>query len=227
MSRGVLYIVWPGDPRTEAMLTRSIASLKRWHPELPYHVARLPEGSGLLDKARMYDLSPYDLTLFLDADTVVMGRLDYAFEKAAQFGLAMCICECPWARRYGGLADDGDMVEYNTGVIAFLKTGETGRVFDEWKKVAAQIDSSVMFIGANGPTKMPENDQAGFAYAVEVNGCNPFVLPPNWNFRHRWQKTVFGPVKVWHCYDDVPEGIVRWNEQQSKPGAIISCGGVA
>ncbi|MDP6885212.1 MAG: hypothetical protein QF830_13855, partial [Rhodospirillales bacterium] len=39
--------------------------------------------------------------------------------KGREVGLALCICECPWARRYGGLA--GDVVEYNTGVMFFTK----------------------------------------------------------------------------------------------------------
>jgi hypothetical protein len=82
-------------------------------------------------------------------------------------------------------------------------------------------------LGKDGVAQMPVNDQCGFANAVSVNGFNPFVLPLNWNFRHRWQKTVFGPVKIWHDYDDVPESIVRWNEQQSRPDAVIQCGRVA
>jgi hypothetical protein len=222
MTRGILYIVFPGDPRTETMLARSIASLKAVHPELPCHVERLPEGSGLLDKARMYNLSPYDETLFLDADTVVMGRLDYGFDRASRHGLACTICECPWARRFAGLADRGDLIEWNTGVMFFTRAAAD--VFTEWK-ANATIDSSVMFVGKDGPMKMPENDQAGFAMAVEQTGFNPAALPLNWNFRHRWQKTVFGPVKIWHDYDDVPESVRRWSEEQSKPGAIMKCAG--
>jgi hypothetical protein len=230
MSRGVLYIVWPGEGPTQAMLDRSIASLKRVHPELPVHIANLPDGSTLLDKARMYDLSPFDQTLFLDADTVVLERLDYGFERAEQFGLACCICECPWARRYKGFG--ADAIEYNTGVLFFDREYEghkgytVGGVFDEWKS-HHDIDSSSQFMGADGVKAQTVNDQAGFALAIEQTGFNPFVLPPNWNFRHRWQKTVFGPVKIWHDYDDVPEAVVRWNAQQSRPGAVIQCGRVA
>jgi hypothetical protein len=80
MSRGALYIVWPGDPRTEDALQRSIASLNAVHPGLPYHVEVMPEGTTLLDKARMCDLSPFDETLFIDADTVVLERFDFAFD---------------------------------------------------------------------------------------------------------------------------------------------------
>ena len=79
--RGVLYIVW--GSAAEGPLERSLDSLKSHHPELPVHVARLGDGACLLDKARMGDLSPYKETLYLDADTVVLGNLDFGFAKAA------------------------------------------------------------------------------------------------------------------------------------------------
>src|SRR5262245_58601263 len=122
MSRGVLYIVW-GD-KGERALARSLASLKEMHPELPHEIIRLPaetdEYKGLLEKSRMMSLSPFDETLFLDADTVVLDRLDFGFAQAARFGLACCICESPWARRYRGLPND-DATEYNTGVLFFTR----------------------------------------------------------------------------------------------------------
>jgi hypothetical protein len=223
-------MVWKGEGegRTWDVLDRSIASLKKVHPELPYAVEILPEGSTLLDKARMYDLSPFDETLFLDADTVVLGRLDMGFEKAKDWGVALCICECPWARRFGGLHGCGDLVEFNTGVVFFNKNHEyVADLFCKWQELAPKIDSSLEFMSDTGKAVMPLNDQASFALACEVEMFNPFALPLNWNFRHRWQKTVFGPIKVWHDYDDVPENVKRWNEAQSRPDAVIQCGRVA
>src|SRR5262245_18278213 len=97
--RGVLYIVW-GD-QIEPMLNRSIASVHAHHPGMPIHVARAePQSAGLQAKAKMGTASPFKTTLYLDADTVVLGNLDYGFERAEKFGLACCINECPWLRRY-------------------------------------------------------------------------------------------------------------------------------
>jgi hypothetical protein len=220
LTRGALYIVFPGNSRVEAALARSIESLSAVHPELPVHIERMPEGSSLLDKARMYDISPFDETVFLDADTVVLGRLDHGFDKAAQHGLACCICECPWARRYGAFSDRGDMIEYNTGVLFFGQGSE--RVFDGWQRCIA-VDSSIRFMRGNELAVMPFNDQAGFAEAIEQSEFNPFILPMNWNFRPIWQHTAFGPIKIWHDYSEVPDGVLDWNEQQSKPDAVIGC----
>ena len=85
-SRGILYIVWnrSANPALEATLARSIASVKHLHPDLPIHIHEAPCEAGLLYKAGMSDLSPFEQTLFLDADTVVLDRLDFGFDAAAR-----------------------------------------------------------------------------------------------------------------------------------------------
>ena len=213
--QGALYVVW-GDV-DEAVLERSIASLKVHHPELPVHVEHLPDGSTLLDKARLLDITPYDETLFLDMDTVILGNLDFGMRKGCQVGLAICICECPWARRYTGLA--GDLVEYNTGVMFF--TNKAKPVFDTWKSLVAEVDSSIIFQAGAEYVKMPLNDQAGFAKAIDETGFVPNVLPLNWNFRPRWHKSWFGPLKIWHDYAPVPDALAENNTRQTDPNAII------
>jgi len=214
--RGVLYITW--GESSEEILQRSIDSVRKFHRELPIHVERLPKESNLLDKAKMFDISPFAETLFLDLDTVVMGRLDYAFEKASQFGLACGICECPWARRYRGL--EGDIIEYNTGVLFF--SAKAAMLFNAWREAAEQVDSSILFYNyKNELREMPLNDQASFALAVERTGFHPFVLPYNWNFRPRIHKSLFGPVKIWHDYKDVYPSIGEWNTKQSPADSII------
>ncbi len=219
MSRGVLYLVWPGDPRTEDMLERSRASVAAVHPELAVHVERLEHGS-LLDKARMADITPFEQTLYLDVDTVLLGRVDFGFEKAVMTGLACCICECPWARRYGGFSDRGDIVEYNTGVLFF--TDASLHVFNGWKRCVATVDSSIEFRTNDGNNyKMPYNDQAGFALAINELEYNPFILPMNWNFRPAWHKSMFGPIKIWHDYTAVPDSLRAWNDDQCAADAVI------
>ena len=221
MSRGVLYIVW--GEKAEAAMARSIASLKEMHPELPYEVVRLPPDTdamrGLLEKSRMMEMSPFEETLFLDCDTVVLDRLDYGFAQAKRFGAAFCICECPWARRYRGLPKD-DGIEYNTGVIFFHRAAEP--LFRRWRELVAEVDSAIDFIGPNGqPAVMPVNDQGSFAKAVTEWDRAPFVLPFNWNLRPMWQWTFFGPIKIWHDYSDPPSSLKQLNAFYRQPNAII------
>jgi len=80
--RGVVYIVW--GEKIQPILQRSIASVNRLHPELPIHVETIAPDSTLLDKARMHRLTPFEETVFLDSDTVVLGRLDYGFDMAGR-----------------------------------------------------------------------------------------------------------------------------------------------
>jgi hypothetical protein len=219
--RGVLYMVW-GDS-IEPVLDRSLVALRRWHPELPVHVERLSSGTdpirGLLRKSRMFALSPFEETLFLDADTVVLGPLDYGFERASRFGLACAINECPWARRYADLSLQGDMIEYNTGVLFFARQARV--VFDAWAACAETLDSSIEWMEGNQLNRMAFNDQAGFAKAIEDTGVSPFVLPLNWNYRPQFQRSFFGPIRIWHDRSEVPDWILRENELYRSPKGMM------
>jgi hypothetical protein len=202
----------------EEPLARSLASLRKFHPDLPVHVAALPDHATLLNKAEMMDASPFEETLYLDVDTVVMDRLDFGFAKGKRFGIACCICECPWARRYGGLS--GDLVEYNTGVLFFSRRAKP--LFDCWKDCVKKVDSWIDFRDKNNQIqRMPYNDQAGFALAVEQIGICPCVLPLNWNFRPEWQKVLCGPLKIWHDYRPVPPTLQAWTERQRGEQKLI------
>jgi hypothetical protein len=204
MSRGIVTIVW-GD-KGKLPLDRLLQSTKRHHPDLPHEIVEVETAASgpfaLQEKAKMLDVSPFDETLYLDADTVVMGRLDFGFQKAAAHGLALSICENPWARRYWKIFS-GDEIEYNTGVIFF--TREAKFLFDAWKECASQLDASVLYTQGAEVKIMPSNDQGTFAAALEKTGVNPYVLPCNWNFRPQWQKSFFGPIKIWHHYSNPPD----------------------
>lgn len=220
--RGVIYIVWgKGANRTlDEGLRRSLQSVFKHHPDWGITVRELPAGATLLDKAKMYDLSPYEETLYLDADTEVLDRLDFGFEMAAKHGAALSICECPYARRYSR-SIGGDAVEYNTGVIFFVKGPKAEPLFRRWGALAPTLDSSIRWNSGMGVQTMACNDQGSFAKAVADTGFNPFVLPCNWNLRPGYHKLFWGPVKVWHDYGPVPESLREFNRQQNSPGDVI------
>jgi hypothetical protein len=220
MTRGILSIYW-GD-ESKLPIERLKASVKKYHPELKHEIVKVDAPSGepgsLNKKAAMLDLSPFDETLFLDLDTVVLGRLDYGFEKAIQHGVAIAICESPWGRRYPKIFQ-GDQVEYNTGVIFFTKQAKN--VFDQWKVFASSVDSSIIFVSDGQIAIMPANDQGSFALAVDEMKFNPFVLPLNWNFRPMFHKSFFGPVKIWHDYSDPPSIFNELTAYYAKSDSVI------
>ena len=219
--RGVLYMVWGSN--VEPVLQRSIASVKASHPELPIEVVRIDADpnsqESLLAKANIYARSPFRETLFLDADTIVLDRLDFGFEKARQFGLAICICEAPWARPPTGRANYGDIVEYNTGVIFFTERAKP--TFDAWAAIAPTLDSSIRFYQDGKLAIMRAADQGSFALAVAETGISPFVLPRNWNFRALLERVYIGPIKIWHAYDPIPPGILDVMAYYRQPNAIV------
>jgi hypothetical protein len=217
--RGVLYVYWGGS-RQERFLERSVQSLFEHHPELPVQIEKLPDNATLLDKSGMFALSRFEETLFLDIDTVVLGNLTFGFEKAARHGIACAINECPWARRCAGLSADGDIVEYNTGVLFFTRAAK--ELFGEWRRYAAVVDSSIRHISDDGALSVdPVGDQASFAKAVDQTGFPLFALPLNWNFRPKWYGSYFGPIRIWHDYGDVPPEILSINASQDREDAVI------
>jgi len=220
MSRGILSIYW-GDA-SKLPIERLKASVKKFHPDLPHEIIKVEapwgDASSLNQKAAMRDLSPFDETLYLDLDTVVLGNLDFGFQKAAAFGIAIAICEAPWGKRYPKIFT-GEQIEYNTGVVFFTKKAEP--VFDKWKELAKTVDSAIVAVGDQGVYTMPANDQGSFALAIEQTGFNPFVLPLNWNFRPQWHRSFFGPIKVWHDYADPPAFFTELNTYYSTKDSII------
>jgi hypothetical protein len=195
--RGALYIVW-GD-RVDGLLRRSLAALNQVHPELPVEVVRLSNNNdGFHAKSRMFSLSPFSETVFLDADTVVLRRLDFAFEKAARFGLACCMAPMTWAAVTGYSSVESGTIMYNTGVVFFSERSKA--VFDLWEKLSS------------GPQPSDYWDQGPFALAVERLETSPFILPPNWNFMPAIHRQIVGSVTIWHAKSNPPPGIGSLDE---------------
>jgi len=218
MPQGVVHIKW--GAAADRVLDRSSISIRTMHPERSLRVAELPPpASTLLDKSKMPDLSPFDETLVIDADTVILDRLDHGFARARQFALACCINENPWARRFTCLADAGDVVEYNTGVMFF--TRKAAPVFERWKQMCVSQDTALRFFDGTGIKTTPINDQWAFSKAIDEIGLSPLVLPMNWNFRPLRQDSFLGPRKIWHDYADVPADVRRFSDSQRAAGVVI------
>lgn len=202
-SRGVLYLVWGEAAREE--MRRSIASLDRFG--LVYRVMELDAGSKLTAKSGMYRLSPFDETLFLDTDTVLLEDPVFGFEMAERHGVAMAIEPDCWAHRQWAEASPKkvtrDIPEYNTGVVFFTRDFRTELLFNKWSEIAGDYGDA---------------DQWSFAQAVYETGFNPFILPSNWNFR---DSVLYGPIKVWHARNiPPPRNIEEWNLGPVRLGRI-------
>lgn len=220
MKRGIISIYW-GD-ESKLPISRLQTSVKKYHPELEHKLIRIDanhnDPKSLNNKSLMFDLSPFDETLFLDIDTEVMGDLSFGFDKARDHSIAISICESPWAKRYTKIFS-GDEIEYNTGVIFFNKNSKS--IFDRWKILANEIDTSIIGMENGVTIKMPSNDQGSFAMAIKQEKFNPYVLPYNWNFRPNSYRSFFGPIKIWHDYSDPPDALYALNKYYENKDSVI------
>lgn len=212
MNRGVVYIVWGDDHKED--LDASIASLLEYN-DLPYEVIKLegPSEHNMVKKIDVYNQTPFDSTLFLDADTIVLGDLDYGFVQAEKHGMAITHERASYARRWENYIpgwDVGDIIEYNTGVMFFTKNEKNKAFFEFWKSIAVQLleDYNCTW------------NQPSFALAAHHADLNPFALPNNvWNLRDYDDGCLFGPVKIWHTRiqkmtEELKESLIQKHDWQ-------------
>jgi hypothetical protein len=161
-SLGAVYVVHGTAAKREA--TRSIATLKRHHPAWPVATVgerlagcrHLGPGTdeglpGRGDKARLGLITPYDRTLFLDADTRVHGDMSAGFSALERgWDLAMVPSiqyACPLhhldeeERRYTfrALGDEKPLM-LNTGVMWFRKSAAVAALFRAWSEEWAKFE---------------------------------------------------------------------------------------
>ena len=148
-------------------------------------------------KVAFYPLSPWETTLYLDTDTLVLNDLDFGFRQARLHGLAMAIAPACYLGPHWGLSVDPDIQQYNAGVIFYHRShdGFSGL----WTEVMRILDEEFV----EGVHPAPVNDQSALSLHLSRSQKHPFVLNPNWNLRPQFgMRHGFGPIKIWHC--DVP-----------------------
>jgi hypothetical protein len=235
--RGIMFLIRHGGGGAQQLLQRSINSARAVHPDIPVHVHYLARGVQVIDKMELFNASPFQETLFLDADTVVLDRLDFGFEMAARHGIACCISECPWARRFASVlpaaspfqpappvALTPEMVEFNPGVLFFSRKGAS--LFEQWSALDKSIKPYATPDSRKQYRLMLPADYLTFSLAIAQSAQPPFVLPANWNFHPEFQKTWWGPIKIWHDPAEPPQPVVNFVRDQAQPDALIQYVGI-
>jgi hypothetical protein len=156
---GVLYIAY--GERAVANAEQSIASLKEWAPRLMVAVASDQQVKGAdiwikhvdIDrgarnvKTRMYAISPFRKTLFLDADTFVLSDPAHGFKMLDLVDMVMgqdavrIFNRTTWAAldkdevaTTKSETDGGELCYYNTGVIFFRRSEAMRQLMQAWHK---------------------------------------------------------------------------------------------
>ncbi len=177
---GVLYVI-DGNPRFREMLDISIASLRQWHPDWPIEILDLPNPEVAFArrwyrrlsfwkrdrrrarayqdmrtveaKAAAWGRSPFERTLFLDADTVVLRSLDAMRDRAA--AADVLATAMPW-KRYRGFRT------WQPPTFPFVMSGVVfyNRTFgDAYARVLARLGSL---------RGLPTGDQFAFSLTLAM-----------------------------------------------------------
>lgn len=187
---GVLYIKY-GEGKNngygvdyDELLNKSIKSIEKFGYQ--YHVHEENEEPSLLCKGKMYELSPFQNTLYLDCDTIVLRDLQLDEFYNQPNALGFCVEEASYLRRwYPSIPEYA--CEFNTGVIAFSATPQNEKLFSVYKDLCLNCTPNF------------GNDQPFFSLAVHSENCNYRILPNGYNYRrYRDEDSIFGPVYILH-----------------------------
>jgi len=209
---GVVYVAF-GAPYLAMALT-SVVSLRVTNPTVPIcivtnvvrdqpHVAWWKPSLGdqwlfiaeATDKNRnyktgVYRLSPFDLTLYLDCDTMVLDDIAPISRYLQYFDVLICPAYRPCAGEKRTILDgifryrqDG---HFNSGVFAFRRGQHIEEFFDLWN----------MRFHAMGDRL----DQPALLEALFLGKVRIFPLPAKWNSGDKWRgrAATRNEIVIWH-----------------------------
>ena len=141
--------------------------------------------------------SPYQQTLFLDGDTLIIDRLDELFTLLDWFDIAAAEEKQKALKRY----EDAPIIplfdpvpitfpELNTGVMVFNNTPAIQEMFDKWIALYERGLVEVEFI----------HDQGAFRNAIYYSDLRFAYLSPEYNLRAAVSHVLRGRVKIIHAH---------------------------
>jgi hypothetical protein len=213
VSNGALYIITQ-DPRYVSLLLTSAASLKKAMPELPItafsqfpvqdesglfeKVVRVePSKDGFYDKSKLIQNSPYERTLFIDADTFVLEPVPELFSLLDHFDCAAAHEEylnTDWHNRYPRTDVPASFPEFNTGILMLNSSERTGRLLGEWGPLYRKF--------LEEKPGQAINDQPFFRAAAYCSEVRIATLTREYNCKFRGQGYLNGRVKILHGHVD-------------------------
>jgi hypothetical protein len=207
MTNGALYIITQ-DPRYVELLLGSAASLKRAMPDLPITVFSefpvesplfekvvvvKPSGAGFFDKCKLIQDSPYERTLFIDADTSVVQPIPELFSVLDQFDCAATHEEyvnTDWHTQYPRPDIPCSFPEFNTGVLMLKRSARVSRLLEHWGALYQEH--------LKEKPDQPVNDQPFFRVAAYYGDARLATLTREYNCKFRGQGYLNGKVKIVH-----------------------------
>ncbi len=145
------------------------------------------------NKIQSLSQTPFDQTIYLDTDIRVVNPIDELFSLLGKYDLAVCHAHnrVSTHNKFNyNQAIPYSFPQLNTGVIVFNRNKQTQTLFDKWEKEFEERNVN--------------KDQVPFRELLWELDINFFVLPPEYNIRHKrkfltWHKKEITP-KILHHY---------------------------
>lgn len=161
-------------------------------------------------KLALYEVSPFQKTIFLDCDICLLAPISELFDYLDQFPLLITKDVQPAILHASnllrvkqpilstlqgvGLPLNEDSIQYNTGLLAFRRSDTNALLFQRFQQYFEIIvqHQDVLLL----------RDQGAFAAAVATTQPDMQVLSPIYNFLSKWKDSyepLDQPIKVLHC----------------------------
>ncbi len=212
MNNGIVYITFRnindriksfGDDYYFRELEISAKSIKHFHPDLPITLftdkdPKIKEIDEIIfvkiANMRMKHLllynSPYDNTLYLDADTKIINPIERDFDLLHKFDIALTHDQIRKDPNKSNKYPDYKRIpyafpEFGGGVIFFRKCSEVKNFFDVWNK---NFKKWVML------TKEIRDQPSLRVSLWESHNLRFYVLPPEFNIRSKTKNNIIKKI---------------------------------
>lgn len=185
-NKGVVYVT-SGSTYTR-MAIASAETVKRHNPKIAIHLFTDQENisSPFINSVELITAphrrskvdylhhSPFEQTLYLDADTFVLASLEEMFDVLTRFDIAMTHCH---KRNIENTTQNWNVKipyafpQLNSGVVLYRKNDIVTKLFSEWQ--AAYHSSGF------------KKDQVTLRELVWLSNARLHILPPEYNIRFR------------------------------------------
>lgn len=211
IEKGILYIAFGGRCLQEAIY--SVKSLKKVHPDIHttlfterqsqttftnFDIVKFINPKSIRIKQYYLSSTPYKKTLYLDADTAIIGDVSNVFDLLERFDIAATqdhIRIVPernvlWGK-YAKIPES--FPEYGGGVILFKMNDTVRAFFDKWVSLYEE------WCTLSGKI----NDQPSFRVALwETSNLKLHTLPPEYNIRTQEKRNkstnIVHRILHWH-----------------------------